>query len=105
MAQTWHSRSTWFGDVALLLFLLMQCLDGVFTYVGVVTLGPRIEANPVVGHLMGIFGTGAALTATKVLASSLGIVLHLRQVHLTVLLLSAFYLAAAVGPWLAVLYF
>jgi len=105
MVQPWYSRGRWFGDLALLLFLLMQCLDGVFTYVGVVTLGPRVEANPVLAHLMDALGAGAALTATKVVAGGFGILLHLRQVHVTVLLLSALYLAAAVGPWLAVLFF
>ncbi len=105
MVQTWYARGRWFGDVALLLFLLMQCLDGVFTYVGVMTLGPRIEANPLMVHVMGLLGPGAGLATTKVLASGLGIVLHVRQVHLTVLLLGAFYLAAAVGPWIAVLFF
>jgi hypothetical protein len=43
----WDTPSV-FGDLAVLGFLLVQCLDGVFTYLGVQRWGPGIEANPLV---------------------------------------------------------
>jgi uncharacterized membrane protein len=94
-----------FGDIALILFLLAQCFDGVFTYVGVASFGHAVEANPIIVALMGAFGEGVALTGAKVVAGLLGICLHLRQVHGAVALLTGFYFAAAIVPWTALLFF
>jgi hypothetical protein len=93
-----------FGDVVLVVFLLSQCWDGVLTYVGVTSLGPGIEANPLIAALMVQVGHGPALMVAKGLASALGIGLHLRQVHLAVALLAGFYVLAAVLPWMAILF-
>ena len=97
------SRSR-FGDVVLVVFLLAQCFDGVFTYVGVLTFGVGIEANPLVAGLMLHFGEGAGVLGAKLFASALGIALHLRRVHVAVALLTAFYLGVAIGPWAAILF-
>ena len=93
-----------FGDVVLLAFLLAQCLDGVFTYVGVTTFGNAIEANPLIATLMAHFGHGAALVGAKSVAGLLGIGLHVRQIHSAVALLAAFYFLVAVLPWTAILF-
>jgi hypothetical protein len=100
---TWLRRSR-FGDAALLVFLLAQCLDGVFTYVGVISFGPGIEANPLVAGLMTAVGHGAGLLTAKAVAVALGIALHVRQVHAAVAALAAFYVVAAVLPWVAILF-
>jgi hypothetical protein len=97
-------RRSRFGDAALFVFLLAQCLDGVFTYVGVVSFGPGIEGNPLVAGLMGAVGHGAGLLAAKAGAMALGIALHARQVHTAVALLAAFYVVAAILPWMAILF-
>jgi hypothetical protein len=97
------SRSL-FGDVALVLFLLTQAGDGVLTYIGVSTFGHGIEANPLIVWLMGSLGDGAGLATAKIAAAVFGIALHLSAVHKTVALLAAFYIVAAIGPWLAVLF-
>lgn len=94
-----------FGDTALVLFLLSQCFDGVFTYVGVASFGITIEANPLVATLMSTFGHGTALVGAKAIAGFLGICLHVRQVHGTVAALAGFYVAAAIVPWAAILFF
>ncbi len=52
-----------FGDVALLVFLVAQALDGVLTYVGVSVYGSRMEGNPILGWLMSAIGQGPALAA------------------------------------------
>lgn len=98
------TRRSLFGDAALVLFLLSQCLDGVFTYVGVATFGLGIEANPLIAAAMAQFGHGVALAAAKTVASVLGICLHLHEVHSAVALLTAFYLTAAVLPWTVILF-
>jgi hypothetical protein len=98
------SRRSRFGDTVLLLFLLAQCLDGIFTYVGVVTFGIGIEANPLIAGLIAHFGEGAALLGAKSVAAGLGIALHVRQVHGAVALLAAFYGAVAIAPWTAILF-
>ena len=99
------SRRSLFGDAVLVLFLLAQCFDGVFTYVGVVSFGIHIEANPVIAALMMAFGHGPALAGAKIVAGTLGILLHVREVHGAVAALTAFYAVAAIGPWTAILFF
>jgi len=93
-----------FGDVVIVIFLLAQCFDGVFTYVGVQTFGMEIEANPLIAGLMLHFGQGPGLLGAKVVAAALGIALHVRRVHGAVALLALFYLGAAVMPWTAILF-
>jgi hypothetical protein len=94
-----------FGDFVLVVFLLTQCLDGIFTYVGIITFGPGIEANPLIGALMLHLGHAGALMTAKTMSASLGIALHVRRVHGAVALLTGFYLSVAILPWIAILFF
>jgi uncharacterized membrane protein len=87
-----------------LLFLITQALDGALTYVGVTVMGLHMEANPVLAWMMNAMGCAAALASAKLIASVLGIVLHLSSVHRIVAALAVFYLAVAVVPWLTLLY-
>ena len=104
MSRSGSTRNV-FGDIALLIFLIAQASDGVLTYVGVSTYGLRIEANPLIGWLMSLIGQGAALATAKVAAGLFGIALHLSAVHRAVAILAAFYLAVAVLPWVAILFY
>ena len=105
LPQLWSRRRSLFGDVVLVVFLLAQCFDGVFTYVGVMSFGIGIEANPIISTLMVHLGHGTALMSAKIVAAVLGIGLHLRQVHSAVALLAVFYIAAAILPWTVLLFF
>lgn len=98
-------RPSLFGDVVLVVFLLSQVFDGAFTYMGVMTFGTSIEANPVIAALMVHLGHGAALMMAKLLAACLGLGLHLRGTHIAVAVLAGFYVAAAVFPWAVILFF
>jgi hypothetical protein len=93
------SASEWFGNVAVLSFVIVQYLDGVLTYVGLHTFGPGIEANPLISSAVSYAGAGGGLFAAKLVAISLGMALHLRRVHRVVALLTAFYLTVAILPW------
>jgi len=84
-----------------LVFLVVQCLDGAMTYLGVTQWGPGIEANPLVSAAVASAGLGFGLAGAKLVAMGFGILLHLRQVHIVVALLTAFYIAAAIVPWVA----
>ena len=94
-----------FGDLVLIAFLLVQCFDGVFTYVGVSVFGLGIEANPIIAGLMTHLGHGPGLLSAKMMAVTLGILLHLRRVHMAVAMLTGFYTAAAIAPWTLILFF
>jgi hypothetical protein len=98
-----RSAASRFGDGVVLAFLLVQALDGVLTYVGLATFGPTAEANPLLAGLMDGLGRGPALAGVKLMAGSLGIVLHLNGIHRVVAALTAVYLAAAIVPWLTLL--
>lgn len=89
----------WFGNLAVLGFVIVQYLDGTLTYLGLHIWGPGIEANPLVSSAISFAGPGPGLAATKLVAIALGIMLHLRQVHRVVALLTAFYVAVAILPW------
>jgi Domain of unknown function (DUF5658) len=96
----WDTPSV-FGDLIVLGFVLVQCLDGVFTYIGVQIWGPGIEANPLISSAVRIAGLGLGLAGAKLVAVGFGILLHLRRIHLLVALLTVVYLAAAILPWTA----
>jgi hypothetical protein len=99
------TRRNMFGDLALTVFLLAQVSDGVLTYVGVRTYGLHVEGNPLIGWLMLAMGEGPALATAKLAAGFFGIALHLSSVHRAVALLAAFYVAVAVVPWVAILFY
>ena len=96
-------RRSIFGDIAILVFLVAQCLDGVFTYIGVNTYGLTVEANPLIAALMASVGHGTALLGAKSVAGALGVCLHLREIHTAVAALAGFYVAVAIVPWMTIL--
>jgi hypothetical protein len=97
----WDDRQSRFGDLVVIGFLMVQFLDGVFTYLGVSIWGRGIEANPLVSLAIAAGGLGAGLATAKLVAIGFGIVLHLRRVHNLVALLTMVYVAAAILPWTA----
>ena len=89
LRQTAAERSR-FGDAVIVLFLLAQAADGVMTYVGVTTFGVHLEANPLLASLMATCSARAPRSpAAKLLASGLGISLHLVGVHRILAVLTA----------------
>jgi uncharacterized membrane protein len=101
---THEGNRRWFGDIALIVFLLAQALDGVLTYVGVSMYGLGMEGNPLIAWMMTSMGEGPALAAAKLTAGIFGIALHLSAVHRAVALLAAFYFVVAIGPWTMILF-
>ena len=99
----WDEPRSLFGDAVVVAFLVMQCLDGIFTYLGVGIWGLDIEANPLVASAMTAGGLTVGLCAAKSIAIGFGIVLHLRRVHNVVALLTAIYFMVAIVPWAALL--
>jgi hypothetical protein len=97
------ARKDVYGNLVVIGFMVVQCLDGVLTYIGLVMWGPGIEANPLVTSAVALAGPEAGLTGAKLVAASCGIVLHLLRVHGVIALLTAFYLIAAIAPWTALL--
>jgi len=75
----WETQRSRFGDLVVLTFLIVQSLDGIFTYLGVSFWGLEIEANPIVSSTVGIFGLAGGLAAMKLVAAAFGMVLHLNR--------------------------
>ena len=98
-----EQRRRLFGDVMVVSFVLVQCLDGVFTYIGVGISGPTIEANPLISSAMAAAGVAAGVGGAKAVAISLGIFLHLLRVHFLLALLTGIYFTVAVLPWTVLL--
>jgi hypothetical protein len=99
--QRWSLSRSRFGDFAVLGFLCVQALDGVLTYLGVTIWGLGIEGNPLISSAVTVAGLGPGLAGAKLVASGLGIALHLGRIHSLVAVLTAIYLAAAILPWAA----
>lgn len=87
-----------FGNFVMLVFLLAQLLDGVFTYLGVAAFGLS-EGNPIIAYYIKHHGIGPSVTAAKILAVVCSMVLHLLGLHRTLALLTLLYLSLAVLPW------
>jgi hypothetical protein len=97
----WEEPRSIFGNLAVIGFLLVQSLDGIFTYLGVSIWGPGVEANPIVGMAMTLGGTAPGLAGLKLIAIGFGIALHLRRAHTVVAFLTCVYIAVAILPWTA----
>ncbi len=88
--------------LVLLLFLVAQGWDGVFTYVAVDAHGLHAEGNALLASWMTLVGPAPALVGAKVMAAGCGLVLYLTGVHRILAGLTALYAVVAIGPWLAV---
>jgi uncharacterized protein DUF5658 len=100
----WDTPKSRFGDLAVVIFLVVQCLDGVFTYLGVKIWGPGIEANPIISSAITAGGVVVGLGGAKAVAMAFGILLHLRGVHTLVAVLTAIYFTVAIIPWTALFF-
>ena len=93
-----------FGNFVILLFLVAQLLDGIFTYLGVAAFGLS-EGNPIIAYYMKHHGVGPSVTVAKTLAVVCSMVLHLLGLHRTLGILTLLYLSLAVLPWTYLLFF
>ena len=92
------------AEIAWLAFVTVQALDGIFSYVGVLTLGVGIEANPLLAWYLNAFGPASVFFGAKMFAIACGVVLHLTERHRWIAALTAVYVVFAVGPWVHVLH-
>jgi hypothetical protein len=104
LTKSWHSADDRFGNLAVIGFLLVQYLDGVYTYLGFSIWGVNIEANPLIRAAVGIVGPGTGLALAKLVAISFGMVLHLRRIHHVVAILTAIYVILSIVPWTTLLF-
>jgi len=88
--------------LVILLFLVAQTWDGIFTYVAVTTYGIAAEGNTIIATWMHLIGPVPALIGAKVLASLCGVLLYVRHVHYALAALTLIYTVSALGPWLVI---
>jgi len=91
------------SEIAWLAFVTVQALDGMLSYIGVLTFGHGIEANPLLAWYLGIFGPATVFIGAKLFAVGCGALLHLKARHNCLAALTAVYMLFAVGPWIHVL--
>lgn len=84
----------------LAIFVILQLADGVLTYAAVERFGAVAEGNPLLATWIVVAGAVPALLGAKLMACACGGVLYVAGVHRVLAGLSAFYLIAAVMPWL-----
>ncbi len=88
--------------LVILLFLVAQGFDGLFTYVAVGAFGVAAEGNAIIAAWMTLVGPGPALLGAKLLAALCGVLLYLRGVHQALAGLTLLYAVGAIGPWLVI---
>lgn len=86
----------------LAIFIVLQLTDGVLTYAAVGLYGAQAEGNPLLATWILIAGAAPALLGAKLMACACGALLFFAGVHRILIGLSAFYLFAAVVPWLQI---
>ncbi len=95
----WDKRNCLFGKITITTFVVAQCLDGIFTYVGVRAWGLGMEVNPLLVWFMSVIGVGIGLIAVKIVAVVLGTIIYRSGRHNIVAVLATIYLVVAVLPW------
>ena len=89
--------------LVLVIFLVVQLLDGALTYVGVRQFGIEAEGNLLLTSLMQAWGTGPALIAAKLFSSACGLMLFAVAVYRVLAAAAGACLGFAVIPWMALL--
>jgi hypothetical protein len=92
-----------YADLLWVVFVAVQALDGAMSYVGIRAFGLWIEGNPLVAWYTAALGPALALTGAKLFAVGCGLVLYLTARYGLMALLTLFYLAFAIVPWIGVL--
>ena len=87
-----------------LAFVLIQVLDGILTYQGILRFGSAAEGNPLVSWYAATFGPVVGLAGAKLFAVACGLILYLTARYREVAVLTLVYLAFAVVPWAALLH-
>jgi hypothetical protein len=98
-ARTWRISVSAFGNAVFVVFALVQLADGILTYLGIITFGTDVEANPLIARSIAAFGAGAALIGAKTIAVVCAMVLHLTARHYIISALTVGYLLTAIWPW------
>lgn len=97
-----RSAPSCFGNIAIVVFVMTQFLDGMFTYWAVSAWGLSVEGNPLVSWIMSVMGISLGLISIKLMAVGFGLLLFHQGVHNAVIFLSVLYLWVAVIPWVSI---
>ena len=100
---TRFDKSSRFGNFAIVLFVILQVLDGVLTYRGL-SLGLAGEGNPLVRILISIFGLGFGLAVAKGMAAICGVLLYVHKVYSLIAVLDVIYIVLGIVPWTVILF-
>ncbi len=92
------------GLTILSMFVTVQVLDALLTWIGIGRFGAGVEANPVLSFYAAIFGAGATLGVAKSVAVGGGFVLYLRSHYVVLALLTFVHVCGALVPWLWLLF-
>ena len=89
-----------FGKVAIVMFVLAQCADGILTYKGVSTWGVDVEANLLVVWVMSLAGIGPGFAIVKIAAIIFGVIIYGHGFCNVLATLTVVYLVFAILPWI-----
>lgn len=87
--------------LVLLLFIVTQAWDGIFTWVAIDAHGLAAEGNAILVSWMSLIGPTPTLLVAKIGAAAGGVLLYRRGVHGILAGLTVLYAVSAIGPWIA----
>ena len=93
-------RHSCFAKIVVVAYVIVQLLDGVYTYIGVSRLGISVELNPLVGWAMTILGVGFGLVVVKFVTTGFGALIYYHGYHNLLALITAFYMAVVILTWM-----
>jgi hypothetical protein len=91
------------ATIVFVIFLLVQIVDGLLTYVGVRLFGNGVEANLILSTWMDLIGAPGALIGAKLLACGCGYILYRTAWHRPLAITAGLCLGVAVIPWVGVM--
>ncbi len=96
-------RQRFWGNIAVICFIIAQLVDWFLTYQGITLFGTEAEANPILRFLMERYDIVLSLTGAKLAATAAGGLLHLFNRHYEVAIVTIVYAGFAITPWFKVL--
>ena len=94
-----HASDLRQGPVVMVLFLVIQMLDGVLTYWGVTRFGIELEMNALLSSWMHAVGPGLTLVVAKAVACACGFILYRARYLRPLAAVAGLCLGIAVVPW------
>lgn len=89
----------------LVCYIVLQVMDGIFTYIAIGAYGYQLEGNPLVRWLMQATNLELGLLCAKIFGIMLGVILYAHHARWALVVVNLVYAVFMVIPWMIALSF